>query len=66
MSIPQDVAYQLLDLSQRVLSNIEFGNLVEAKRTLLCMASVISAEMAVGRAENFTKLLTEEVPAKPA
>ena len=42
--IPKVLSHQLLNLSQVVLSNMEFGRMPDAKRSLLRMAAMISVE----------------------
>jgi hypothetical protein len=40
--IPKTLSQRLLNLSQVVLSNMEFGRMPDAKRSLLQMAAMIS------------------------
>jgi hypothetical protein len=42
--IPKQLAVQLLNISQAVLSNMESGKLLDAKCSLLRMAAIISVE----------------------
>lgn len=44
MSIPKALSAQLLNLSQAVLSNMEFGRLLDAKCSLLRLSAIISVE----------------------
>jgi hypothetical protein len=44
MSIPKNVARQLIGLSQLALSNMEIGELLNAKCSLLRLAAIIRVE----------------------
>jgi hypothetical protein len=44
MSIPKPIAHKLIGMAQVILSNMEIGKLLDAKRGLLRMSAIIAVE----------------------